>query len=179
MYQSSAKKKHQLWIGAIIVILFIALDQITKYLAVAHLKDASAISVISGVFELFYLENHGAAFGILQGQKTFFVIMTIVTLAILIYLYIRIPQDKHYFYMRLVLILLIAGAIGNFIDRCIHNYVIDFFYFKLIDFPVFNVADIYVTAAAVLLIVLFIFYYKEEDIDMLIQQLLFWKKKDK
>lgn len=178
MYQISEKKKKHLWIGCIFVILLIALDQLTKYLAVVHLKNASAVSIISEVFELFYLENHGAAFGILQGQKTFFVIITMITLAILIYLYIRIPQEKHYSYMRFVLILLIAGAIGNFIDRCIHDYVIDFFYFKLIDFPVFNVADIYVTAAAVLLVILFCFYYKEDDIDMLIQQLLFWKKKD-
>ena len=130
------------------------------------------------MFELSYLENHGAAFGILQGQKTFFVAMTVIVLIILIFLYIRIPDTKRYTYMRLILILLISGAIGNFIDRCLHNYVIDFFYFKLIDFPVFNVADIYVTTAAVLLILLFIFYYKEEDIDLLIQKLQFWKKKE-
>ena len=130
------------------------------------------------MFELSYLENHGAAFGILQGQKTFFVTMTVIVLIILIFLYIRIPDTKRYTYMRLILILLISGAIGNFIDRCLHNYVIDFFYLKLIDFPVFNVADIYVTTAAVLLILLFIFYYKEEDIDLLIQKLQFWKKKE-
>ena len=104
--------------------------------------------------------------------------MTVIVLIILIFLYIRIPDTKRYTYMRLILILLISGAIGNFIDRCLHNYVIDFFYFKLIDFPVFNVADIYVTTAAVLLILLFVFYYKEEDIDLLIQKLQFWKKKE-
>ena len=54
-------------------------------------------------------------------------------------------------------------ALGNFIDRVFRNYVVDFFYFKLIDFPVFNVADIYVTVAAFAMIILGLFYYKEED----------------
>lgn len=178
MNQMSTRHIKQLVVGLLSVILLVVLDQITKHLAVLHLKKASSFSLIPEVFELSYLENHGAAFGILQGQKTFFVAMTVIVLIILIFLYIRIPDTKRYTYMRLILILLISGAIGNFIDRCLHNYVIDFFYFKLIDFPVFNVADIYVTTAAVLLILLFIFYYKEEDIDLLIQKLQFWKKKE-
>ena len=66
-----------------------------------------------------------------------------------------------------ILILFISGAIGNLIDRCVNNYVIDFFYFKLIDFPIFNVADIYVTVAAGLFIILGLFYYKEEDFELL------------
>ncbi|MDY2590860.1 MAG: signal peptidase II, partial [Agathobacter sp.] len=60
-----------------------------------------------------------------------------------------------------------AGAIGNLIDRIVNNYVVDFFYFKLIDFPIFNVADIYVTIAAFLFIVLGFFYYKEEDFEII------------
>ena len=60
-----------------------------------------------------------------------------------------------------------SGAIGNLIDRCFRKYVVDFFYFKLIDFPVFNVADIYVTSAAIVLIILIMFYYKEEDFDFM------------
>ena len=59
--------------------------------------------------------------------------------------------------------LMAIGALGNFIDRVFRNYVVDFFYFKLIDFPVFNVADIYVTVAAFAMIILGLFYYKEED----------------
>ena len=67
--------------------------------------------------------------------------------------------------MDIILLLFISGAIGNFIDRVRLQYVIDFFYFKLIDFPIFNVADIYVTVAAFCLIVLFLFYYKEADLE--------------
>ena len=66
---------------------------------------------------------------------------------------------------RMCLYFIGAGAIGNMIDRMFRKYVVDFIYFRLIDFPVFNVADIYVTVAAVLLIVLVVFYYKDEDFD--------------
>lgn len=172
------KKFGQLCAGVCFVIFLTLLDQASKLLAVRHLKDAPSIPILSGVFELSYLENHGAAFGILQGQKAFLILITAASFCLLLYLYIRIPQDAYYFYMRLVLVLLLSGAVGNFIDRCLHDYVIDFFYFSLIDFPVFNVADIYVTTAAVLLIFLFFFYYKEEDLDMLYKQLAFWKKKE-
>ena len=65
--------------------------------------------------------------------------------------------------MDLICILFVSGAVGNFIDRITKNYVVDFFYFKLINFPIFNVADIYVTVAAFAMIILGLFYYKEED----------------
>ena len=177
--QDLIKKSLKLWIGGIFAVLLIFLDQWTKQLAVLHLKNASSIPFIADIFELSYLENHGAAFGILQGQKTFLILITCVSMVVLIYLYVRIPGEKHYFYLYLTLILLIAGAIGNFIDRCMHDYVIDFFYFKLIDFPVFNVADIYVTTAAVIFIVTFLFYYKEEDMDLLFERIAIWKRKEK
>ncbi len=177
--QTSKKKTFQLLTGIFAVLIGIGLDQLTKQLAVLHLKEKAAISIIPGVFELYYLENHGAAFGILQGQKVFLIAVTAITMILLAYLYIRIPEAKHYFYIRAIILLLISGAIGNFIDRCLHDYVIDFFYFKFIDFPVFNVADIYVSIAAVLLVLLFCFYYNEEDIDFLADQILFWKRKEK
>lgn len=177
--QISKKKLIQLTAGIFAVFLGIGADQLTKYLAVLHLKENPAISILPGIFELSYLENHGAAFGILQGQKSFLIAVTAATMILLAYIYIRIPEDRHYFYIRMIILLLISGAIGNLIDRCLHDYVIDFFYFKLIDFPVFNVADIFVSIAAVLLILLFCFYYKEEDMDFLAEQILFWKRKEK
>ena len=177
MNQASKRNTFLLGMGILAMILLVVLDQFTKRLAVLYLKNAPAVPVIPGIFELAYLENRGAAFGILQGQKGFLVVITVVTLSVLIYLFIRIPKEKRYFFMHLLLILLIPGAVGNFIDRCTHDYVIDFFYFRLIDFPVFNVADIYVSVATILLIALFSFYYKEEDIDLVFKQLAFWKKK--
>lgn len=162
MYANNIFKKGL--IGAVLSALLIGFDQLTKYWAVSGLKDKDAFVLWNGVFELRYLENRGAAFGILQGQKWPLVIFTIVILAILIYVFLnKIPMGKKFFFLDLISILFFAGAIGNFIDRIAQDYVIDFFYFCLIDFPIFNVADIYVTVAAFLLIVLVFFYYKDED----------------
>ncbi len=150
--------------GAILSILLILIDQVTKAAATAYLKEGGPVSIWEGVFELRYLENRGAAFGILQDKQAFFIVMTIVVLILVAYIYLkRIPNDRHFIFMNLIAILFFAGAIGNFIDRVRQNYVVDFFYFRLIDFPIFNVADIYVTVAAALLIILGLFYYKEED----------------
>ena len=73
------------------------------------------------------------------------------------------PLEKKYRYLEFLLIFISAGAVGNMIDRIRMNYVVDFFYFKLINFPIFNVADIYVSVSCVLLAILVIFYYKEND----------------
>ena len=87
---------------------------------------------------------------------------------IIIYLYLmRIPSEKHFGLLNVIAILFFGGAIGNFIDRVMQGYVVDFFYFRLIDFPVFNVADIYVTVAAILLILCLLFY-KEEDFERIL-----------
>ena len=79
-------------------------------------------------------------------------------------LFIRLPEGRRFLPLRLVGTLLTAGAIGNMIDRTLNSFVVDFLYFKLIDFPVFNVADCYVTVGAALLAVLILFYYKEEEL---------------
>lgn len=149
------------------VILLTVLDQFTKYLAVANLKDKPAIPIIQDVFELQYLENRGSAFGMMQNQRVFFIIITIVIVAAFIWLFTRIPNTRRMIPMNILCTLIIAGAVGNFIDRLLHGYVVDFLYFKLIDFPIFNVADIYVTTAAIALIILGLFYYKEDDFDIL------------
>lgn len=163
-------------IGLLAVILGVALDQYTKYLAITHLQG-NPISIIEGVFELRYLENRGAAFGLLQNQQTFFLIITTITLCFVAYLYVRMPKDKHYLWLRICLVSITAGAIGNMIDRVRLQYVVDFLYFELIDFPIFNVADIFATVATFGLIVLLLFYYKEEDVDMLFQLLTPKRKK--
>lgn len=153
-------------VGLICAAILILFDQLSKYAAVLHLKGADALVLIDGVFELRYLENHGAAFGILQNQQTFFILSTSIVLILLAYIYLkRIPNERRFLWLNITMILFFAGAIGNFIDRLTQNYVVDFFYFRLIDFPIFNVADIYVTVAAFLMIILGIFYYKEEDFE--------------
>ena len=153
----------------IFVILLTVLDQFTKYLAVVNLKDKPAIPIIQDVFELQYLENRGSAFGMMQNQRVFFIIITIVIVAAFIWLFTRIPNTRRMIPMNILCTLIIAGAVGNFIDRLLHGYVVDFLYFKLIDFPVFNVADIYVTVSTIVFCLLLFFYYKEEDLERIVR----------
>lgn len=163
--------------GAFISIFLILLDQLTKYLAVRMLRAGGPFVLIKGVFELRYLENQGAAFGVLQGKKMFFIVVTVLMILLLLYVYGKIPAEKRFFALHGICITLFAGAVGNFIDRICHNYVIDFFYFSLINFPIFNMADIYVTCAVAVFIVLFLFYYKEADMDRLAVLIFPWKRK--
>lgn len=161
--------------GAVITFFLVLLDQLTKHLAVSHLKGQTPFVIIDGVFELNYLENKGAAFGMFQGAKIYFIIFTLAALLAIGFIYlVKLPASKRFLPFNIVAILFFAGAIGNFIDRICYSYVIDFFYFKLIDFPVFNVADIYVTAATFLMAILILFIYKDEDYEQIFPS----KKKD-
>ncbi len=156
-----------LFLDIVAFIILVVLDQYTKSLAVQYLKDKPAYVIIDDVFELHYLENRGAAFGMLQNQKILFVIIAVIMLAAISYILIKLPRSSHYFPLEILMILVASGAVGNLIDRVRFTYVVDFFYFKLINFPIFNVADIYVSVSCVILAVLLIFYYKEQDFSFL------------
>lgn len=143
-------------------VILIAVDQITKKLALKHLYNNKPHVIIDNVLELTYVENRGAAFGILQNRYELFYILTIVVLIVICYLLYRIDDINNNLLYYIVLILIFSGAIGNFIDRLRNKYVIDFIYFKPIDFPVFNFADIYITIACFLMIIYLIFENKKE-----------------
>ena len=149
------------------VVVLVCIDQFTKYLVVGHLKDRPAYVLIRNIFQLEYLENRGAAFGILQNQRVFFYISVLLITAAVIWFYSKVPMERKYLPLRICAVLIVGGAFGNCIDRIRLNYVVDFFYFKLIDFPIFNVADIYVTVSVVCFTVLILFYYKEDDFSFL------------
>lgn len=163
--------------GFLTFLLLVVLDQCTKRLAVAHLKDQEPMVIIENVFQLRYLENRGAAFGILQGQRIAFIVITLIVIAAVFYCYWNIPYTCRFRLLRIIMVFICAGAIGNCIDRSVQGYVVDFFYFILIDFPIFNVADIYVTCAAVALVLTILFYYKEEDLDHMMKSLRSVRKK--
>lgn len=152
-------------LAVITLIAAVILDQWTKYLAVLNLKNQTPYTLIEGVFKLQYLENRGAAFGMLQNQRMFFYICVVIIAVFVIWFYQRVPMTNRYLPLRLCSIFVLAGGIGNFIDRVKLNYVVDFFYFELIDFPIFNVADIYVTCSMFALVFFICFYYKEEELD--------------
>lgn len=161
-------QKTKLIIGLIIgFFAAIGLDQWTKLLAVKHLMDQSAYNIWTGVFELLYSENRGAAFGMLQGKQFFFLLVAIAVLSVAVFAVIRMPATKKYLPLHVIAMFLSAGAVGNMIDRFTRGYVVDFLYFRLIDFPIFNVADCYVTISMFFFIILFFFYYKEEDLSCL------------
>lgn len=162
-------KKKIILLGADILLLavLIFLDQLTKHFAVVYLKDQMPISIIDGVFELNYLENRGAAFGMLQDQKLFFIFIAVVILAVIVYVLIKTPNQRKYSKLHIALVCIASGAIGNMIDRLKLDYVVDFLYFSLINFPIFNVADIYVTLSAIYLVILLLFVYKESDLEFL------------
>ena len=149
-----------------VMAILVFIDQMTKELAVVHLKGHDPVKLIPEVFELRYLENRGAAFGMLQDMRILFIVVGAVFLVVILYMLIRLPAIKKYLPLRACLVLIGAGAIGNLYDRITLDYVIDFLYFIYIDFPIFNVADIYVTVSAAMLIILFIFIYKDEDLDL-------------
>ena len=140
--------------------LLIALDQWAKSMAYSTLRVNGPLVLIKGVFELLYSENRGAAFGILQGKQWFFFLVAAVFVA-------KLPSGSRYLPLYIAMILLLSGAVGNLIDRAVRGFVVDFFYFSLIDFPIFNVADCYVVCAAGLLILLIGFFYKEDELSFL------------
>ncbi|MCR4740967.1 MAG: signal peptidase II [Lachnospiraceae bacterium] len=158
-------RKHLVY-DLILFMFLIAIDQITKKLAVRYLKDDEPFDIIKNVLQLYYLPggNRGAAFGILQGQRVFFLIITFVVVAAVFYMLIKIPPVKKFGLLRILLIFTAAGGIGNMIDRLVLNYVIDFIYFSLINFPIFNVADMYVSCSVVILAILVLFRLSEDDI---------------
>ena len=100
----------------------------------------------------------------LQDEQGFFFLVGIVVFGMVLFALYRMPFTRRYLPLGVCMALLMAGAIGNMVDRIGQKFVVDFLYFCLIDFPIFNVADCYVTVAAFLLILLIMWYYQDEDL---------------
>lgn len=145
----------------------VGLDQLTKWLTVTFLKGEQALVLIPGVFDLTYVENRGAAFGMMQGGRWWFVIFTgAVMLALLAML--LFGKYRRYRLFNACMILIVAGGIGNLIDRIVNGFVVDMLHFHIdaigFDFPVFNFADCCVVIGSVLLLIFFFFIYDEKAI---------------
>ena len=140
----------------------IAIDQLSKYFAYTLLRPVGTVPIINNVFSLTYVENVGAAYGIFEGARWFLIgITVIVTVGIVIY-YRRLPKTKPYNKARFALLLITAGALGNFIDRVRNGYVVDFLQARFIDFPVFNIADSCVVIGVIFFALLYLFVYRED-----------------
>lgn len=147
------------------VLVFI--DQVTKIFAAGLLKGKQPFVIIPGVLEFQYLENTGAAWGMFSGARWFFIVLTVAVLAFVLVETAKIPDVRHYKWLLSAAILLTAGALGNFIDRVLLHYVRDFIYISAINFPIFNVADICVTASVIVLLIGILFIYKDEELAFL------------
>ena len=165
-HSSTYSKTIYIWL-LILTCFLVFFDQLMKYRAVLTLKDKPAIVLIDGVLELRYLENQGAAFGILQNRQIIFTIITILFIVLSFYIIVKVPKNRYYLPAIIAFVFLFSGAIGNFIDRTANKYVVDFIYFSIIDFPIFNVADIYVTLSMTAIVIMLLFRYKEDDLAFL------------
>lgn len=134
----------------IIAAIVICIDQLVKYLTVQNIPLRETVEVIPNVLSLTYHQNTGAAWSILEGQMWFFYIVTLIVVGVILYyLHTQGRQSKLF---STALSFLLAGAVGNLIDRLFHQFVVDMFQLEFIQFPIFNVADSALTIGVALMI---------------------------
>ena len=152
------KKKHISC--AVMIALIVAFDQVTKYLAKAYLQNG-AVSFIKNFIQFRYAENTGMAFSMFSGARWVFVALTIVICAVgLWYLFSdKCPNLWYYWSIGVI----IAGGIGNLIDRALYGYVVDFIEPLFVDFAIFNIADCAVTCGATVLIAVMVIDLFKKD----------------
>lgn len=169
--QKKTKKHKEIYafyyINALIIACSVLFDRLLKIYAIKKLKDHPSKALINGVLEFTYLENSGAAFGLLKGQKYFFILVAAVIFIAILYLYHKMPHKDKYKGANIALSLIAGGAIGNLIDRIAYNHVIDYIYFYVFHFPIFNLADVCVSVGTIILLILLLFVYKEDDLNFL------------
>lgn len=158
---------------AAIVALIVGLDQWVKILTLKYIRGTEGFYIINKVLRICFVKNEGMAWGMLQNKQVLFIILTPIVVAGLVYIYYRMPFEKKFVWLRICDIFLVGGAIGNLIDRIFrgeqlfHGYVVDMIYVEIINFPVFNIADSFITVGFAMLVILFIFVYKENDFDLI------------
>lgn len=162
------QRRSHIWSIFIFCSLLLA-DQYTKWLAISRLKGQEPFVIIDQVLEFSYLENRGAAFSSFMGRQTFLILLTSLVILILLWKYVTLPQGNRFLPMRLCVLSVLSGAVGNLIDRVSRNYVVDFIYFVPIHFPKFNLADIYITVGVAVLALLLFFHYTDEELECLFQ----------
>ncbi|MGB3160197.1 signal peptidase II [Carnobacterium sp.] len=143
----------------IFALLIIGIDQYTKYVTVANIKLYEVVEVFPNILSWMYLRNTGAAWSILEGQMWFFYIVTVIVVVVVVYYLQKYGHQSKLLSLSLSFIL--AGSIGNVIDRVRFGYVVDMIRLEFIDFPIFNVADI-ALSVGVALMILYVFLDEQE-----------------
>ena len=147
---------------AIAAVILVLLDQGTKMLALESLKPLGSVTLAPGLLDLTFVENRGVAFGMFSGQRWMILVLTGAIIGALVYYYRKLPEGNGYRWVRCALVMVLAGAAGNLIDRIFRGYVVDFFEFTFVKWYVFNMADIYVVLGVIWLLFLMFFVIKEE-----------------
>lgn len=145
---------------AIFTVLIVAADQLTKYLTVANISLGGAVPAIPGLFDFTYVQNTGAAWSSFEGQHWLFVLVFAVFAAFIIW---EFPKNRMGFkpFERWCIVAVFAGGLGNIIDRVRLGYVVDMICLEFMDFPVFNVADCFISCGCIALMFHLIFFNKE------------------
>lgn len=157
----------------LLTVILTMLDQLSKYLVVNKLDLNKTYSIVKYVFSFEYLENKGIAFGMLSGKMVLINIFVIIISLFIIYFVVILEKSINknnklfakFTFLQIICSFLVAGALGNIIDRLRLGYVVDFIKFDFINFPTFNVADCYVTVSVVLLFIMIMFFVSEEELD--------------
>ena len=148
-----------LWVA--IIVISVLLDRITKWLAVLNLKGHGSVPILGEVLHFAYVENTGAAFGMMKNARWIFIVVSTLAICAMLFYLIKYKPKSRLAVISLAMI--IGGGIGNMIDRVKLGYVVDFIYFKIIDFAVFNVADAFVCVGTALLIIYIVFFNREKN----------------
>jgi signal peptidase II len=148
-------------IYALIIVVLLGIDQISKLLALKHLQDVSTIPIINNIFHLTYVENRGAAFGMLQNNQIIFVVIAIIASIFGMY---YLCTKKIHIVGKIGIMLLISGALGNLIDRMRLGFVVDFLDFRIVWQYVFNIADVFVVVGTILLCIFILFFDNKEKV---------------
>lgn len=143
-------------LAAVIAVLAIIADQITKYIVVENIDFKGTVPFIPGFMSFYHTRNTGAAFSMFSDQRWVFMVFSFISMGLIIFLLIR--EYKRHKLLNIALSMVLGGGIGNMIDRIRFGYVVDFFKTEFMDFAVFNVADCFITVGAVLLGVYVIFF---------------------
>ena len=134
----------------ILALLIIGIDQVTKYLTVVNIDLYEVVEVIPNILSWMYLRNTGAAWSILEGQMWFFYIVTFIVVVVVVYYLQKYGAQSSLLSLSLSFVL--AGSVGNVLDRIRLGYVVDMIRIEFIDFPIFNVADMSLFIGVALLI---------------------------
>ncbi len=147
-------------LATIVIVLLVLLDQVVKYLVKTNIPLGGAVSFLPGILGLTHIHNTGAAFSMLSGARWFFVLLTVAFVVfgmwVLLTGRLRHPLGKWSW------VLVLAGAIGNLIDRVLYGYVVDMFEVQFMHFAIFNVADIFVVVGGILFCIYYLFLHDKQ-----------------